>query len=63
MKKNRFTIFVLIICITAIIGGNMVWEAGSEAVGLTMMITGMAVFLTIFAAEAFGGNGNGNGNE
>lgn len=60
MKKNRFTIFVLMLCIAAIIGGNMVWEAGSEAVGLTMMLAGIAVFITIFAAEAFGGGGNGN---
>lgn len=56
MKKNRFTIFVLIMCALALVGGNMVWEAGSEAVGLTMMLAGMAVFLTVYAAEVFGNN-------
>ena len=54
MKKHRFTIFVLILCIAAIIGGNMIWEAGSEAVGLTMMLSGMAVFITVFVAEIIG---------
>lgn len=54
MKKGyRFTMFVLIMCAVAIIGGNMVWEAGSEAVGLTMMLAGMAVFITVFVAEVF----------
>lgn len=60
MKKNWFTMFVLIMCAVAIIVGNMVWEAGSKEVGLTIMLTGMAVFVTIFAAEASGGNGNSN---
>lgn len=61
MKKgNRFTIFVLIMCAVAIIGGNMVWEAGSEAVGLTMMLAGMAVFITVFVAEITGGKGKSN---
>ena len=54
MKKHRFTIFVLTLCIAAIIGGNMIWEAGSEAVGLTMMLSGMAVFITVFVAEILG---------
>ena len=54
MKKHRFTIFVLTLCIAAIIGGNMIWEAGSEAVGLTMMLSGMAVFITMFVAEIIG---------
>lgn len=61
MKKgSRFTMFVLMLCITAIIGGNMVWEAGSEAVGLTMMLAGMAVFITVFVAEITGGKGESN---
>ena len=54
MKKHRFTIFVLTLCIAAIIGGNMIWEAGIEAVGLTMMLSGMAVFITVFVAEIIG---------
>ena len=54
MKKHRFTIFVLTLCIAAIIGGNMIWEAGSEAVGLTVMLSGMAVFITVFVAEIIG---------
>ena len=54
MKKNRFTINVLILCTAAIIGGSMVYEAGSEAVGVTVEVTAAVVFLTIFAAEVFG---------
>lgn len=55
MKKgNRFTMFVLIMCAVALVGGNMVWKAGNEAVGLTMMLAGMAVFITVFVAEVFG---------
>ena len=60
MKKNRFTLFVLIMCVLAIVGGSIVFEAGNEAVGLTMMLAGMAVFITVFVAEITGGKGNGN---
>ena len=48
MKKNRFTLFVLIMCVLAIIGGSIVSEAGNEAVGVTMMLAGMVVFITVF---------------
>lgn len=52
MKKGYwFTIFVLIMCVVAIISGAIVCEAGDEAVGVTMMLAGMVVFLTVFVAD------------
>ena len=52
MKKNRFTIFVLIMCVLAIIGGSIVFEACNEAVGVTMMLAGMVVFITVFVERS-----------
>ena len=54
MKKNRFTIFVLIMCAVALVGGEMLCEIGSEALGVTVEVTAAVVFLTVFAAEVFG---------
>ena len=43
MKKNRFTMFVLIMCVVVLVGGNMVCEMGNDALGLTLMLSSVVV--------------------
>ena len=61
MKKNRFTMFVLIMCVVVLVGGNMVCEMGNDALGLTLMLSSVVVFITVYIAEITGRKGERNG--
>lgn len=56
MKK--FTIFILIMCACAVIGGDMVCNMGNYELGLTLVLTGFVVFMVTFCVEVFGKKGD-----
>ena len=53
MKNNRFFNTVLVLCLSAVMGGDIMIDLGDKELGLTLMITGAAVAVVLVASELY----------